>query len=63
MRLLSEYVAEVQKRIDREKDALSRGAAKSYDEYAKACGTIHGLGLAVTILKDLFDKTPSEERE
>ena len=63
MRLLSDYVAEVQKRIDREKDALSRGAAKSYDEYAKACGTIHGLGLAVTILKDLFDKTPSEERE
>lgn len=63
MRLLSEYVAEVQKRIDREKDALSRGAAKSYDEYAKACGTIHGLGLAVTILKDLFDKTPSEERD
>lgn len=63
MRLLSEYVAEVQKRIDREKDALSRGAAKSYDEYAKACGTIHGLGLAVTILKDLFDKTPSEERQ
>ena len=63
MRLLSEYVAAVQKRIDREKDALSRGAAKSYDEYAKACGTIHGLGLAVTILKDLFDKTPSEERQ
>lgn len=63
MRLLSEYVAEVQKRIDREKDALSRGAAKSYDEYAKACGTIHGLGLAVTILKDLFDKTPSEGRD
>lgn len=63
MRLLSDYVAEVQKRIDREKDALSRGAAKSYDEYAKACGTIHGLGLAVTILKDLFEKTPTEERD
>lgn len=63
MRLLSEYVAEVQKRIDREKDALSRGAAKSYDEYARACGTIHGLGLAVTILKDLFEKTPTEERD
>ena len=63
MRLLSDYVAEVQKRIDREKDALSRGAAKSYDEYARACGTIHGLGLAVTILKDLFEKTPTEERD
>lgn len=63
MRLLSEYVAEVQKRIDREKDALSRGAARSYDEYAKVCGTIAGLGLAVTILKDLFEKTPTEERD
>ncbi len=63
MRLLSEYAAEVQKRIDREKDALARGAAKSYDEYAKACGTLHGLGLAVTILKDLYVQTPVEERD
>jgi hypothetical protein len=63
MRLLSEYAAEVQKRIDREKDALARGAAKSYDDYARACGTIHGLGLAVTILKDLFEQTPVEERD
>ena len=63
MRLLSEYAAEVQKRIDREKDALARGAAKSYVEYAKACGTIHGLGLGVTILKDVFEQTPVEERD
>lgn len=62
MRLLSDYVAEVQKRIDREKDFLARGGAESFDQYTKACGTIHGLGLAVTILKDLFDKTPTEER-
>lgn len=63
MRLLSEYVAEVQKRADREKDALSRGSAKTYDEYAKAVGVISGLGLAITILKDLFEKTPMEERD
>ena len=63
MRLLSEYVAEVQRRVDREKDSLARGAAKSYEEYARACGTIHGLGLAVTILKDLFEQTPMEERD
>jgi hypothetical protein len=63
MRLLSEYVAEVQKRIDREKDFLSRGAAKSYDEYAKTCGTIHGLNTAITILKELFEQTPMEERD
>lgn len=63
MRLLSEYVAEVQKRVDREKDSLSRGSAKTYDEYAKTVGVINGLGLAITILKDLFEKTPMEERD
>lgn len=63
MRILSEYVAEVQKRIDREKDSLSRGAAKSYDEYTRACGTIHGLNTAVELLKSLFEKTPMEERD
>lgn len=63
MRLLSEYVAEVQKRADREKDSLSRGSAKTYDEYARTVGVIHGLGLAITILKDLFERTPTEERD
>lgn len=62
MKLLSDYVAEVQKRIDREKDALARGSATSYDEYARTCGVITGLGLAVNILKDLFQSTPIEER-
>lgn len=63
MNLLSEYVAEVQKRIDREKDSLARGAAASFDDYARTCGVISGLGLAVTILKDLFKTIPSEERD
>jgi hypothetical protein len=62
MRLLSEYVAEVQARIDREKDSLSRGAAKTYDEYTRTCGIIHGLNTAVSLLKELFEKTPMEER-
>ena len=62
MTLLSDYVAEVQKRIDSEKESLARGSAKSYEEYARICGRIHGLGLAVSILKDLFQTTPSEER-
>lgn len=62
MRLLSEYAAEVQKRIDREKDSLARGSAKSYEEYAKICGTIAGLQAAVQILYDLVESKPSEER-
>ena len=62
MKLLSDYVAEVQKHIDQKKDALARGSATSYDEYARICGVITGLGLAVNILKDLFQSTPIEER-
>lgn len=63
MKLLSDYVSEVQKRIDREKDALARGSATSFDEYARKCGVINGLGLAINILKDLFQSTPIEERD
>lgn len=63
MKLLSDYVAKIQERIDREKDALARGSANSFDEYTRACGLISGLGLAVTILKDLFQSTPIEERD
>jgi hypothetical protein len=63
MKLLSDYIAKLQERIDREKDALARGSASSFDEYARTCGVINGLGLAVTILKDLFQSTPIEERD
>jgi|694.fasta_scaffold57663_3 hypothetical protein len=63
MTLLSDYVAEVQKRIEREKESLARGSATSYDEYARKCGVISGMGLALEILKDLFQSTPSEERD
>jgi hypothetical protein len=62
MRLLSEYVAEVNKRVEREKDSLARGSAKSFEEYARTCGTIAGLNAAVQILYDLVQSTPSEER-
>jgi hypothetical protein len=62
MRLLSEYVAEVNKRVEREKDALARGSAKSFEEYARACGTIAGLNMAVQLLYDLVESKPSEER-
>lgn len=63
MKLLSDYVSKVQERIDREKEALARGSATSFDDYARACGVINGLGLAINILKDLFQSTPIEERD
>jgi len=62
MRLLSEYVAEVQKRVEREKDSLARGSAKSFEDYTRACGVIAGLNAAVQLLYDLVETKPSEER-
>lgn len=62
MRLLSEYVAEVQKRVDREKESLASGAAKSYEDYARRCGIINGLNSAVEILRELVESKPTEER-
>lgn len=62
MRLLSEYVAEVQKRVEREKESLARGSARNYEEYARVCGRIAGLEQAVQILRDFIEKKPAEER-
>ena len=62
MRLLSEYVAEVQKRVEREKDSLARGSAKTYEDYARSCGVIAGLNQAVQLLYDLVETKPAEER-
>ncbi len=62
MTLLSEYLAELQKRIERERDALARGSAKTFDEYTRSCGIIRGLEMAGTILKELVERKPSEER-
>ena len=63
MTLLSEYLAELQKRIERERDALARGSARTVDEYTKACGVIRGLEMAGSLLKDLVERKPIEERD
>jgi hypothetical protein len=62
MRLLSEYVAEVQNRVESEKDSLARGSAKTYEDYARSCGVIAGLNQAVQLLYDLVETKPAEER-
>jgi hypothetical protein len=35
-------------------DSLAEGACRSFDEYQKACGVIHGLALAERHLLDLL---------
>lgn len=37
-------------------DDLANGVCRSFDEYQKLCGVIHGLALAERHLMDLHDK-------
>lgn len=60
--LLSEYAAELSQRVEREKDSLASGAAKTYEEYARKVGHIAGLRAALAVLYDLVEKLPREER-
>lgn len=62
MTLLSEYLAELAKRVEREKDSLARGSAKTFDEYARSVGIIVGLRVAEQLLVDLAKQKPAEER-
>ena len=62
MLLLTEYVAEVQARIDVLKDGLASGSAQSFEDYTKRVGTIGGLKQAISILEDLAKHKPKEER-
>ena len=59
----SEYIAQVEERIAREIDSLASGSCKDYSAYEKKVGTIQGLRLAISILRDLVNKTPKEERD
>lgn len=60
--LLSEYLAEVRARIERESKAISSGAAPTFEEYRHRCGVIAGLNSAIRILEDMVSKLPAEER-
>ncbi len=60
--LLSEYVAAIQARVEREAKPLVAGEAKSFDDYKARAGLIKGLQLSVTILEDLLKQKPAEER-
>ncbi len=62
MLLLTEYVGEIRKRIDSEREALGRGAAASFEDYKRRVGMVSGLETSITILNDLLKTKPSEER-
>lgn len=62
MLLLTEYVSEVQTRIEALKDSLANGSAQSFEEYTKRVGTIGGLKQAISILENLVKTKPREER-
>lgn len=62
MLLLSEYVAAVEARVQRETHSLATGSAQSYEDYRGRVGFIKGLNQAVQILQEIVQKTPMEER-
>ena len=61
--LLSEYMAAVQARVDREAKPIAHGEAKSFEDYKHRTGIIKGLQLATAILEDLIKSKPAEERQ
>lgn len=60
--MLNEYVAELTQKIEREKDSLASGSAKTFEEYARKVGLIAGLKMALVTLYALAEKIPKEER-
>ena len=47
---------ELEKEIEARADAIADGSCKTYDQYQNAVGVIHGLALAVNLIKDREQK-------
>lgn len=66
MRMVQEFarVLNEKLRVDMNNyaDDVATGACKTFDEYQKLCGVIHGLALAERHLKDLL-KTIEESED
>jgi hypothetical protein len=55
-KVFKHLVAEFQKEIEGNANALHGGAAKSFEEYKYLCGVIRGLSLAQSYVNDLMRK-------
>lgn len=62
MKLLTEYLALLDKMIAERTAALARGNAHDFAEYRHNCGVISGLQLAAKTLIDYVKEKPLEER-
>jgi hypothetical protein len=62
MRLVSEFLAELKVSVEDERAAITRGAAKTFDEYRYMCGVVKGLESAGRLLEDFVKSKPTEER-
>lgn len=60
--LLTDFVNELNGRIEREKDALASGSPKSYEDYVRKVGLITGMRQAIAVLYEMVEKLPKEER-
>ena len=60
--LLQDYIDTIKVEIANAHLLLGRGGAASYEEYRYQVGCIHAYNKALTLLQELYQSTPKEER-
>lgn len=60
-RVLHYLIKEHQEQLDRQVELLVDGDAKSYDEYKRIVGVIHGLRIAISTIHDTHDRLIKQE--
>lgn len=63
MKILSDFVEEMNAELTREMISLANGGAKSFDEYQKRCGRIAGIKHTVDSLISFVKAKPIEDRD
>jgi vacuolar-type H+-ATPase subunit H len=63
MTLAEEYVAQLRAQIEMEAKAIVSGSPKTLEDYRHRVGKVAGLQMAITILEELFNSKPKEERD
>lgn len=62
MILLSEFVAELKARIERDANSLVGGSATSFEDYRHRVGILKGYAESIKVLEEMVKTTAKEER-
>jgi hypothetical protein len=60
--VLEKFLVELDKQIKAESEVVAKGHCATFEDYKRRCGKIDGLLTAQRMLRDLWIKTPKEER-